>query len=389
MKNWPVVFLAAFILFSVGFAAHAQTIVVTQPYVGLSDKESANVVIRERRSGPKTESAEIDFCFQATPNGALDRAVFELTPRDGKLAGSGVTERTKTPIEFSYSAAYKGDQLGYTGVVKVGSRQPVDFKAEYVSENTEKQYRDTLMQIALVERPTNFTMVSPQWVAISTRTGTMPALIAYLRGQNVLLDALFGLVEDCDALRSGTQTIQLIVAPSRAEAVIAGARKLPGVVTAGWGGLSPIAYAARIPAAPWSNAGTPDRKKLEAVLARIVARSVEGTFSSAAWDETTGDLVLKFKRASQFFPGLGFSESIEVALLAENERPGPSDHIVVRVNSVKALLVDETGAGRLKFRPLHEIGGEGLFVDQEPIAQAIARELKGVTWDALEEKWSR
>ena len=365
----------------------AQTIVVTQPSITLSDTQSANVVIRERRNGPKVEGAQIDFCFQNSPNGPLDRAVFELTPKDGMLAGAGITARAKVPVEFSYASKYVNDRLTYTGIVKIGAK-PMPFEASYISENTEKEYRESLYAVPLVEKPANFTTVSPQWLAVRTRIGTMPALIDFLRRQNVIVDALFGLVEDCDAMRNGSQTIQFIIHPDRAEAVIAAARKLPGVVAAGWGGSSQMAYAVRLPAAQWVERGKPDRRKLEAMLEKSIGRAVGAKFVSAAWDATTGDLLLKFTRPSQYFPGLGFSESIEVVVLAELERPGTADHIVVWVNNVKAVLNDGPAGARVRFRALQEMGGEGLFVDPEPIALALARDFKGVTWNATDDRWN-
>jgi len=379
-------FVAFGFLFVAG-TANAQTIVVTQPTVQFSDTQFANTVIRERRAGAKVESAELDICFQETANGPMDRAIIELKPQGSELSGAGVSLRAKTPVEFSYSSAYQNDQLTYSGKVRIGTAS-APFKAGFVSESTEKQYQESLYAPPLVEKPADFIGVSPQWVAVRTKFGTVPALIDFLRTQDVALDALFGLVEDCDALRSGTHTVQFIVHPERAEAVIAAAKRLPDVVAAGWGGQSQMTYAVRVPAAPWLENGKPDRKKLEAAISQVVSRVLEGNPVSAAWDRTTGDLVLALKRKSQNFPGLNLTESVEVVILAELERPNSADHLVVWVNSVKAILVDEAGDARVKIRPVVETGGEGIYIDAEPITNALARELKGTTWDWTAEKWN-
>lgn len=375
----------AFVL--VSFPVHAQTTVVTQPGVVLNDTHQSNIVVRERRNGAKIESAQIDICYQTTPNGAFDRAVFEMKPEGNEITGTGVSHYKKTPVSFRYSSAYQNDSLTYKGIVKIGA-QETSFTSSYVSEMTEKEYQEGIHRLPLMEKPNDFTVVSPQWVAIRTKVGTMPALIEYLRGQNVVLDSVSGLVEDCDALRAGSQAIQFIVHPERAEAVMAGARKLPGVIAAGWGGYSNMIYGIRLDAAVWSEGGKPARKKIETALAKAIAQAVGGEFVSAASDPRTGDLTLNFTRKSQFFPGLGFIDKIEVIALAEYERPVKADHVVVWINSLRAVLADEGAGARLQFRTLQELGGEGLYIDAEPVVEAIAREMKGKTWNTVDERWN-
>jgi hypothetical protein len=387
MKIRYSVFSVAFGFLFIAGTSNAQTIVVTQPSVQFSDTQFANTVIRERRNGAKVESAELDICFQVAANGPVDRAVIELKPQGTGLSGAGVSLRAKTPVEFSYSGAYQNDQLTYNGKVKIGALS-APFSAGFVSENTEKQYQESLYLPPLVEKPADFLGVSPQWVAVRTKFGTVPALVDFLRKQDVALDALLGLVEDCDALRAGMHTVQFVVHPERAEAVIAAAKRLPDVLAAGWGGQSQMTYAVRMPAAPWLDNGKPDRKKLQAAISQIVSRALEGNPVSAVWDRTTGDLVLTLKRTSQNFPGLKVTETVEVAVLAEFERPGGADHLVLWVNSVKAVLADEAGAARVKIRPVVETGGEGIYIDAEPITKALARELNGTTWDWTTEKWN-
>jgi len=387
MKKFVVQAIAVCMLISTA-PARAQTTVVTQPSISFGEESFAEAVIREKRSGGKVESAELDMCFQSDRDGPWDRAVLNLKPADGELSGSGVSQLKKTPVAFSYSHKLKGNDLNYSGTLKIGAANAA-FSIDHVSESTEKEYEESLHKIPLVEKPANFYAVSPQWVAVRVKLGGMPALIDFLRKQDVTLDALFGLTADCAALRAGSQTIQFVVNPSRAEAVIAAAKKVPGVTAAGWGNYSNMGSVIRLPAAQWTAAGKPDRKKLETELGKSLARALQATMVSSSWNPATGELVLGFERNSRSFPGLGFTDNIEVALLAEFERPGTADYILVWINEVKALLSDKGAGARLKIRPVQDFGGGGIYVDSDPLVQALARDFKAPTWDTLEEKWSR
>ena len=368
--------------------ARAQTTVVTQSSISFGETAFAETVIKEKRRDGKVESAELDMCFQSERDGPWDRAVINLKPADGELSGSGVSQLKKTPVTFSYAHKLKGNDLNYSGTLKIGGVNAA-FSIDHVSESTEKEYEESLHQIPLVEKPANFYAVSPQWVAVRVKLGGMPVLIDFLRKQDVMLDVLFGLSVDCAALRAGSQTIQFVVNPARAEAVIAEAKKVSGVIAAGWGNYSNMSAALRLPATQWTVGGKPDRKKLESEIGKSLARALQASMVSSSWNSATGELVLGFERKSQHFPGLGFTDNIEVALLAEFERPGTADYILVGINEVKALLADKGAGARLKIRPMQEFGGGGLYVDSDPLVQALSRDLNAPAWDTLEEKWRR
>lgn len=374
-------------LFAFATPAWTQTTVVTQSSISFGEASFAEAVIREKRSGGKIESAELDICYQSERDGPWDRAVLNLKPADGELSGAGVSQLKKTPVAFGYSSKFKGNDLTYSGTLKIGAANAA-FSIDYVSESTEKEYEQGLHKIPLVEKPANFYAVSPQWVAVRVKLGGMAALIDFLRKQDVTLDVLFGLTVDCAALRAGSQTIQFVVNPARAEAVIAEAKKVPGVVAAGWGNYSNMSAALRLPAAQWTAGGKPDRKKLESEIGKSLARALQAATISSSWNPATGELVLGFERKSQHFPGLGFTDSIEVTLLAEFERPGTAEYILVWINEVKGLLADKGAGARMKIRPLQEFGGGGIYVDSDPLVQALARDLKATTWDSLKEKWN-
>lgn len=379
--------VAAGLSLSLAGGAAAQTVVVTQPYLNFSDTIQTDIVIREVRDGARVVSARADLCFQDIPEGKSDRVVIDLKANGQVLSGIATSQVGKVPVEFSYAYKHQGNDLSYSGIAKIGP-QGTSFEAERVAQYTEKHYEETLYSLPLVEKPADFTLVSPQWVAVRAKLGTVPQLIERLRSENVMLDSLNGLIEDCAALRSGVQTIQFIVQPERAEAVMAAARSVDGVLAAGWGGVSNISFAVRIPAAGWTVGGKLDRGKLASALSHSIAQATGATVLSSDWNVTTGDLMLRLKRKSRKFEHLGFTETLKARALAEFERPGASDHFIVWIGNIGGQLSDEGPGPRLQIQPLEEIGGEGIYVDPEPIVKAIARDLKGVTWDPVNEKWN-
>lgn len=388
MKFISAVSAVSFVFLCVAAApASAQTTVVTQPYFTFNDQTQLEPVLREKRRGAKVESAQLDLCYQNGPDNAWDRVVIELKPQGNELAGSGISQVAKTPVVFSYDRKIKGNELGYTGTLKIGVTA-VPFKIENISESTEKEYQESVYTIPLIEQPEDFTKVSPQWIALRVKRGSMAAVLQQLRNENVVLDSQFGLTEDCAALRTGTQLIQFLAQPERAANLLPQLRKWDGVLAAGWGNSVWMFYAVRLAGADWSANGKPDRVKLKAALEKSVARALDAKAISSTWDETSGDLVLKFDRPSGRFRGLGFTEKVEVRILAEFERPGNTGDIVVWVNSASARLVDEAPGTRLKIQPVNEMGAEGIYLDQEILTKAIAQDLKGVSWNAQDEKWS-
>jgi len=369
-------------------AAHAQTTFVTTPYLRFSDNLSTDVILRERRIGTKVESAELDLCLGDYTIYKWDRVVIALKAEGEDFTGSGVSEIEKVPVSFRYSRRLKGKDLNFIGALTVG-KETVLFESERVLESTEKQHSESIYTLTLVENPPDFTNVSPQWLALKVKLGKMPAVLEALRKENVVLDSLNGLVEDCQVLRSRAQFIQFEIQPERAPAAVERLRKTDGVIAAGWGGASWMSYAVRLPAAAWVTGGKPDRAKLEKELAKSIAAAVQAEVLSYSWDQTKGDLVLKLKRDSIKFRKLGFTEQIEIRVLAEHERLGNSGDIVVWILNPVATLADEGPGPRMKVQPISEIGGEGIYFDQEAIAKQVAADLKGKTWNSETEKWNQ
>lgn len=388
MKTFLAIPIAAIVSASAPApAAHAQTTFVTKPYLRFSDTIHTDVVIREKRIGTKVESAELDLCLGDYTDYKWDRVVIPLKAEGEDFTGSGVSEIEKVPVAFRYSRRPKGKNLNFIGALTVG-KETVLFESERVLESTEKEYSESIYTIPLVENPSDFTNVSPQWLTLKVKLGKMPAVLEALRKENVVLDSQNGLVEDCSVLRSREQLIQFEIQPERAPAAVERLRKTDGVIAAGWGGASWIAYGVRLPAAAWVSGGKPDRAKLEKELAKSIAAAVQAEVVSTSWDQIRGDLVLKLKRNSIKFRKLGLTEQIEIRVLAEHERLGNSGDIVVWVLNAAAALADEGPGSRVKVQPVSEIGGEGIYFDQQAIAKQIAADLKGKTWNPETEKWN-
>lgn len=369
-------------------AAQAQTTVVMQPYFTFTDQISVDNVLREKRDGAKVTSAKIDICLSDYSAGKFDRVVIDLKPDGNLLSGSGFTQIQKTPVTFRYTYEHKGNDLNISGTLTVDG-QKVSFEQERINEQTEQQYQETVYTVpAIVEAPADFSAVSPQWIGLKVKRGKLASVLDRLRKENVQIDSQFGLVEDCAVLRSETHIIQFSIAPERAKALIPELRKVDGVTSAGWSNFLSYIYGVRLPGNAWSAGGKPDRKKLQTELAKSVKSFTGGKVTSSFWDETTGDLVVQISRDSVKYPRLGFTELVEVRILAEYEKLDSPEHLVVWVLTAGAKLADLGAGPRMKIQVVSEIGAEGIYLDPDAISKKIARDLKGITYNMETEKWN-
>jgi len=366
--------------------ARAQTTVVLQPSYNFNDQVSVETVLREKRVGSNVTSAQVDICLADYSGGKWDRVVIDLKPEGNTLKGSGISQNNKSPITFQYTFEHKGEDLNLSGTLTVGGKS-VPFKQERISEQTEKEYKENLYELAIVDAPADFSAVSPQWVIVKVKRGKLASVFDRLRKESVQVDSQFGLVEDCAVLRADYHIVQFATAPERARSFVPELRKMDGVIGAGWGNFLSYMYAVRLPGDAWSSGGKPDRRKLQAALEKSVLRVVGGKLDSATWDPVTGDLVVQSKRPSVKYPKLGLTELVEVRLLAEYEKLDSSQNLIVWVLTAGAKLADVGPGPRLQFKLISEIGAEGIYLEQDTISSAIARDLKGVTYDMENEKW--
>jgi hypothetical protein len=366
--------------------AQAQDTIYTQPAFQLGRNGHGDGIVRETRNGDSLLNAEIDFCFQRDLNGKWDRIVLPLKVEGDTLTGTGLSQITRTPVGIELITKRGKSASSYTGRVQIaGEFSNVDQKDLW--DRTREEITALQEPITLVEDPVDFTKVQPQILAVRFKLGQLKAVLAALRGEPLVLQTAYGLIEDCNALRSGRQTLQFTTSPETAAVLAAKLRKLPGVIAVGWSGANFMNYAARIPAAGWMTGGKIDQDKLVPELTKIIASSLSASVVSSRWDTNTGEFVVELKRPSQRFQDAGLSEAVTAKLLISRERVDANDHIVVWVMEVTANLLDDVPGARLEIPVFHEVGGEG-FVDPEPSAAMIAKALGGVTWDSDLEKWA-
>lgn len=370
-------------------AGQQRDILFATPFFDLVDVR-ADTVLKEIRIGDRLVEAEIDFCFQSETDGPWDRVVVPLKVDGISLSGTGTTQFSKVPfsIELTRTLQKNFQQYShqYSGTIRLAGQ--TSSVSSLKSADREGGPYDRQKHITLIENPESFHQVSPQAISVRFSPGAMNNVLAALRGEPVVLQPHNGLVQDCNVLRTGRQTIELTLAPDKAAALIEKLRKVPGVLAAGWGGYSLIDYAARFPVADWSIGGKLDRERLAPLLGKSVAQSVSAKLTNSKWEAETGELVLTLTRPSRRYREAGFTEIVTARLLVEPERLEAAENFLVWVIAVTVIVADERAGPRLTIAPFQEIGGEGVYIEQTPVAVAIAKDLGGKIWDSVQEKWN-
>lgn len=351
----------------------------------LGENASSDGIIRETRAGDKLTAAEIDFCFQREFQGKWDRIVLPLKIDGDRISGTGTSSLGKIPVAIDLTKTRTKDTFAYGGTVSIAG-QITKVEQDNLTFRSLEDLNDTREAVTLEENPADFTAVSPQTVAVRFQLGELKNVLAALRGEAIVLDTNYGLIENCNALRTRQQTIQFTTAPENAPALVAKLRKLKGVLAAGWTGYVALDQAIRVSSANWTANGKPDRDKLAQKLAAVVAPVLGGKLVSTRWEKATGQLVVELTRPSVRFQDAGFSEAVTVRLLLAPERLSSSEYFVISVVSVTANLLDEGAGPRLDIPPFPEVGGEG-YVATDKIVAALAKDLHGAVWDSGPEKW--
>ena len=368
----------------------AQNNAQNNTYVWLSFELPENVssdgIIRETRAGDRLAAAQIDFCFQREFQGKWDRIVLPLKVEGDRVSGSGTSSLGKIPVAIDLTKTRTKDTIAYGGTVSIAG-QKTKVEQDNLTFRSLEDLNDTREMVMLEENPADFTAVSPQTVAVRFKLGELKNVLSALRGEAIVLDTNYGLIENCNALRTKEQTLQFMTPPENAPALVAKLRKLPGVLAAGWTGYVALEQAVRVSSANWTSNGKLDREKLTQKLAATVAPVLGGKVISSRWEKATGQLVVELVRPSVRFQDAGFSEAVTVRLLVAPERLSSSEYFVVSVVSATANLLDEGAGARLDIPPFPEVGGEG-YVATEKLVAAIAKDLHGAMWEAGSEKWS-
>ena len=230
--------------------------------------------------------------------------------------------------------------------------------------------------------------VSPEAIGVRVKLDAALDFLKSLKGEAVEV-GLSSLAISCDALRAGEQTINLTVDPDRASALIAKAKSVPGIVSAGWTtGSIEMDRTIRFAAGEWRDGDKVNKDKIAAAVSGVLSKTLIAKAAGAAWNANTGKLKLTFKRPSQTYPALALTENVEVTALVSPDRPGASDRLMLWVSSPVITTADEGTGAKLNLSEEStgdEEGGEPK--DDNGSLTALAKEFKAQRWDADKSAW--
>jgi hypothetical protein len=344
--------------------------------------------LREVRKGKSVASAVLDVCYSISQASVRkDRFVVALKPALGKLTGTGQSQEDKTPISVSLARKQTGETVTFEGAITRGSVKTSVSSADNV-DMSEAEFRDETTEISIISEPVNFVEASPGSVAIRVKRESLMEVVKKLRKQNVQIE-LSTLQVDCSTLRSGQQIVHLYVDPERAPTLVNQLKKLPEVSTAGWTeGSYAIESAVLFAAAGWRLAnGKLDKEKLGSAIASAAMKSLEATLDSSTWDETTGELTIKLKATNKSISGLDLTDTIKIEALVGPEKLRQNENSIVWIGNIEIDTVDEGPEPRLKLMGTNDEDLEKRY--KEILIQALARDLKGRSWDFEKSAWKR
>jgi len=354
---------------------------------GLMDG-NADVVLKETRLGKTVTSAVLDVCYPADKTSdRKDRFVANLTVNGQTLSGTTQSTGSNQPVTVKLTRKANGDNFDFRGQITIG-QSVTEVASTDNSDISEKEFQDSQGgEDGIAASPKDFTEVSPEAVGVRVKIESALDFLNSLRGQDVEV-ALNSVIVTCDALRAGQQTISLTVDPDRAAALIAKAKAMPGVVTAGWtAGLVEMDRAIRFPAADWRDGDKLNRDKLATAISEVLAKSLAAKPVSATWSPFTGKLKLTFKRPSQVVPALALTDTIEVIGLVAPATPGGSDRLMVWIGNPVTTTADETSGAKLNLSDESATDEEAEQRDDSGALDALVKELKGQRWDADKSVW--
>jgi hypothetical protein len=355
---------------------------------GLMDG-NADVILKEIRQGKIVTSAVLDVCYPTTKGSdRKDRFIANLGVNGQTMTGTAQTLADKLPVTVKLVRKQSGDSFEFRGQITVG-QTVTEVASSDNSDLSEKEFLDNqTTDDGITPQPTDFTEVSPESVGVRVKLDAALDFLKSLKGEAVEV-GLNSLAVSCDALRAGEQTISLTVDPDHAAALIAKAKSAPGVVAAGWtSGSMEMDRTIRFAAGDWRDGDRINKDKIANAVAEVLTRTLSAKSSAAAWDASTGKLKLTFKRASQVFPALGLTETLEITALVSSDRPGSSDRLMLWISSPVISTADEGTGPKLNLSEDSsgdEEGGEPK--DDNGSVDALAKQFKGQRWDADKSVW--
>lgn len=354
---------------------------------GLMDG-NADVVLKETYQGKTVTSAVLDVCYPAAKGSdRKDRFVANLAVSGQSMTGTTQSIGDKLPVSINLTRRPTGDTVEFKGQIRVG-QTVTNVVSTDNSDLSEKEFQENqVTDDGISAAPKDFTEVSPEAIAVKVKLDSAADFLNFLKGQDVEV-TLGSLTVSCEALRSGQMTVNLSTDPDRAAALIAKAKSLPGVVSAGWtSGLIDMDRTVHFAASGWRDGGNLNRDKLAATIASVVANALAAKPASSQWSAETGKLTLVLKRPSDTFPTLGLTDVIEVSALVAADKPSGSDHLMVWIGNPSITTADESAGTKLKLVDNSADDDESDQGDDYGIVDALAKEFKGQRWDIEKSAW--
>jgi hypothetical protein len=354
---------------------------------GLMDG-NADVILKETRQGRTVTAATLDVCYPvAKGSSRKDRFVVNLAVNGQTLTGTAQSIGGKLPVTVKLTRKPTGDNFEFKGQISIG-QTITEVNSTDNSDLSEREFQESqTSDDGITPSPKDFSEVSPEAIGVRLKLDAASDFLKGLKGQDVEV-SLSSLTVACDALRAGEQTITLSADPDRVAGLIAKFKSSPGVVTAGWTtGIIEMDRTIRFAAAPWRDGDRLNRDKLAATIGNVLAGVLSAKPAASVWNASNGKLKLTFKRASELYPALDLTETIEVTALVASEKPGASDRLILWVSSPVVSTADETSSAALNLANDSSGEEEGNQKDDNGAVDALAKEFKAQRWDADKSVW--
>ena len=354
---------------------------------GLMDG-NADVILKETRQGKTLTAATLDVCYPvAKGSDRKDRFVANLSINGQTLTGTAQSAGAKLPVTVKLTRKPAGENFEFNGQITIG-QTVTEVNSTDNSDISEREFQENqTSDDGITPSPKDFTEVSPEAIGVRVKLDATADFLKSLKGQDVEV-SLSSLSVTCDVLRAGEQTITMSADPDRAAALIAKFKSAPGVVTAGWTtGILEMDRTIRLSATGWRDGDRLNKDKLAGAITNALAEALSARPATSAWNSSNGKLKLTFKRASELYPALDLTDTIEVTALVASEKPGASDRLILWVGTPVTTTADETSGPALNLANDSSGDEEGAQKDDIGVVDALAREFRGQRWDADKSVW--
>ena len=354
---------------------------------GLMDG-NADVILKETRQGKNVTAAVLDVCYPAAKGSdRKDRFVTNLSINGQTLSGTTQSIDGKLPVTVKLTRKPTGENFEFKGQISIG-QTVTEVNSTDNSDLSEREFQENqTSDDGITPTPKDFTELSPEAIGVRVKLDTAVDFLKSLKGQNVEV-SLSSLAVTCDVLRAGEQTIALSADPDRAAALIAKFKSMPGVLAAGWTtGIIEMDRTIRFSGAGWRDGDRINKDKLASTIANALAGTLSAKLATSDWNSSNGKLKLTFKRASELYPSLNLTDTIEVTALVASEKPAGSDRLILWVSSPVITTADETSGPTLVLANDASGDEEGAQKDDTGLIDALVKELKAQRWDADKSVW--